>query len=183
MDVQPTDAELASIIKWAGQIAWMFRNHNWGPVDVDDLQQEGILAALIAYPRWDRSHSLATFLVPRIRGGIRDYLRQTDHLDRGHRRRIKKGLESEVFNVELEDAHHVHAPDPIDAVVEHLGDQQAVEAALLGAGRRRPAHYALLVDWVADDGLTPQIAIGARHGYGESRTSQIVKAFLEDAGG
>jgi RNA polymerase sigma factor for flagellar operon FliA len=60
-------------------------------VEYNELYQEGILAALVAYKRFDSSRGvkLRTFLNPRIHGSIADYLRSIDTISRRDREKVR----------------------------------------------------------------------------------------------
>ncbi|WP_233186300.1 FliA/WhiG family RNA polymerase sigma factor [Thermotoga sp. KOL6] len=59
-------------------------------VEVDDLVQEGIVAALSAFERYDPSKaSFTTFVMKRIKGAMYDYLRRIDWMPRNLRKSVK----------------------------------------------------------------------------------------------
>ncbi|MCD6550716.1 FliA/WhiG family RNA polymerase sigma factor [Thermotoga sp.] len=59
-------------------------------VEVEDLIQEGILAALSAFERYDPSRaSFTTFVMKRVRGAMYDYLRKIDWMPRNLRKSVK----------------------------------------------------------------------------------------------
>ncbi|ACM23849.1 MULTISPECIES: FliA/WhiG family RNA polymerase sigma factor [Thermotoga] len=59
-------------------------------VEVEDLIQEGILAALSAFERYDPSKaSFTTFVIKRVKGAMYDYLRRIDWMPRNLRKNVK----------------------------------------------------------------------------------------------
>ena len=60
--------------------------------DVDDLTQEGLIAAWQAAPRWGGvCGTLEGWCSIRAKGAMLDYLRNNDHLSRWHRKLVKEG--------------------------------------------------------------------------------------------
>ncbi|AGL49829.1 RNA polymerase sigma factor for flagellar operon [Thermotoga maritima MSB8] len=59
-------------------------------VEVDDLIQEGIVAALSSLERYDPSKaSFTTFIMKRVKGAMYDYLRKIDWMPRNLRKNVK----------------------------------------------------------------------------------------------
>ena len=70
-------------------------------VEVSDLVQEGVVALINAFDRYDESKgaSFATFALTRIKGAMYDYLRSIDWLPRKTRHQIKE-IEKAYFELE-----------------------------------------------------------------------------------
>ncbi|AIY85577.1 MULTISPECIES: FliA/WhiG family RNA polymerase sigma factor [unclassified Thermotoga] len=59
-------------------------------IEVDDLIQEGIVAALSSLERYDPSKaSFTTFIMKRVKGAMYDYLRKIDWMPRNLRKNVK----------------------------------------------------------------------------------------------
>ncbi|WP_416376428.1 FliA/WhiG family RNA polymerase sigma factor [Thermotoga petrophila] len=69
-------------------------------VEVDDLIQEGIVAALSSLERYDPSKaSFTTFIMKRVKGAMYDYLRKIDWMPRNLRKNVKM-IERAIYESE-----------------------------------------------------------------------------------
>ena len=70
-------------------------------VEVSDLVQEGVVALINAFDRYDETKgaSFTTFALTRVKGAMYDYLRSIDWLPRKTRRQIKE-IEKAYFELE-----------------------------------------------------------------------------------
>ncbi|KAF2959627.1 MULTISPECIES: FliA/WhiG family RNA polymerase sigma factor [unclassified Thermotoga] len=69
-------------------------------VEVDDLIQEGIVAALSSLERYDPSKaSFTTFIMKRVKGAMYDYLRKIDWMPRNLRKNVKM-IEKAIYESE-----------------------------------------------------------------------------------
>jgi len=85
-----SDRTAKQIYRWCAFVAQRSCIVKHTAYDADDLSAIGFIGALKAYPRWDKNKGgLSTFLKPRIKGAIQDYIR-----DFHKYRAVEKGIKS-----------------------------------------------------------------------------------------
>jgi len=74
------------------------------PLDPEELESAGWLGAVEAVGRYSPATRvpLNAFARIRIRGAMLDYLRESDPLSRGHRRRVKSGLQDDPHSFSID---------------------------------------------------------------------------------
>jgi RNA polymerase sigma factor for flagellar operon FliA len=82
--------------------------HRWvsklpANIELDDLEQVGLIAVAEAFPRFDadKGAAFATFATHRVNGAILDYLRKNDCLSR-KQRKIRKDIDAALDNSDSE---------------------------------------------------------------------------------
>jgi RNA polymerase sigma factor (sigma-70 family) len=152
----------------------MATRHLPAHVDRDDIVQEASIAALRAADRYDptRGVPFENFLAIRIRGVVRDYIR--DHLApmsrNGHQRLRTVSLNEPRTNSDGDDGtEYVDALSVEDDFDLDLRDGVARELARLDVRTR-----AFVVEyWMKDRSMR---AVGADWDVGEARVSQVLTA-------
>lgn len=155
--------------------------------DIDDLYQEGCVAVLEAHKTYDASRgaSLKTWAIFKAEMRMLDFLREMDHLSRGHRKSLKEA------GVELEN--QPQQPSSLDELEAHrwlAAEYDDYDEVLNRLVLAEFEIYARAQDWWR--GHLPvvfelkmagwsQVAISKVCGVTESRITQLVRKLHQEA--
>lgn len=156
-------------------------------IEYNDLYQTGIMAVLEALPRYDpsRGASKTTYLSIRARGAMLDELRKVDPLSKGHRRRIREGLEEDVVSMSINQVRGNHIVNndsnddfefdfwsdaTCDTVFDEVLEMELKELCTQHLSDNRQ------ITQLRMKGVLTQLQIGKMLGMSESRVSQIFNA-------
>lgn len=169
--------QVVALLPAIEQIAWQVGKRLPATISHEDLVQAGAAAAWEAMPRWDpaRGVKLQTWILPRVRGGMIDFLRETGYLMHGGRRsgRVEKRQHLEARDPDSGKL-LFDAPDAAAAEAERLRDAGENFAALL-KGLNQTERLIVVLYFV--DGLKMR-EIGEQLDLSESRVSQLMSSLL-----
>jgi RNA polymerase sigma factor for flagellar operon FliA len=157
-------------------------------VDIEDLEQEGVLGLMDAVKRFDPSQNVpfVSYAKFRIRGAIIDYLRSIDPLSRDTRRKVKQAesdfgktisldATTEHRDTALKESRIVADPKPLE--LENLMRAEESAAIDRAIAKLKP-RWQEAVRLYYFEGLSMKEA-GAQMGLNESRISQILRKVRE----